>query len=87
MEKTDKSESTTPKRYEYQVVSIYSIFADSTDQADEFLAQAMEHSIFGDSVNISKSLVTRTEFADNGEKEAVWNHGTQSWTPTRFNLR
>jgi hypothetical protein len=82
-----ESESTTPKRYEYQVVSIYSIFADSTDQADEFLAQAMEHSIFGDSVNITKSLITRTEFADNGEKEAVWNRGTQSWTPTKFNLR
>jgi hypothetical protein len=87
MANMEKSESTTPKRFEYQVVSVYSIFADSTDQADEFLAQAMEHSIFGDAVNISKSLITRTEFTDNGEKEAVWNQGTQSWTPTRFNLR
>ena len=87
MEKTDKLESTTPKRYEYQVVSVYSIFADSTDQADEFLAQAMEHSIFGDSVNITKSLITRTEFTDNGEKEAVWNRSESKWEPTRFNLR
>lgn len=82
-----ESESTKGNRFEYQVVSIYSIFADSAEQGDELLSQAMEHSIFSDNVNITKSMITRTEFSDKGEKEAVWNHGTQSWTPTRFNLR
>jgi hypothetical protein len=87
MVKMAESESTTPNRYEFQVVTTYSIFADSDEQADAFLAHAMEHSIFSDNVNINKFTVTRTAFLENGEKEAVWNQSESKWEPTRFNLR
>lgn len=74
-------------RFTYQVVTEYSVFADSADAADESFKYATEEGVFSDNIKILRQLITKTEeLPDRGEKTWVWNSTLQRWDLTKYSL-
>lgn len=85
----DESELTTtsPKRFEYSVNTIYSVHADDGITADKLFDDAREKQIFTDQIIIAQEIVRRIEeVPDGGERHWVWNNTLAKWELSRYSL-
>jgi len=85
----DESELTTtsPKRFEYSVNTIYSVHADDGRAADKLFEDAREKQIFTDQIIIAQEIVRRIEeVQDGGERHWVWNNTLAKWELARYSM-
>lgn len=84
-----ESDSTTssPRRYEYTVNTIYSVHAEDGKAADKLFNDAYHGAEFSDGIIIAQEVIRRIEeIPDGGERHWVWNTTLNKWEITRYNL-
>lgn len=81
------STTSSPRRYEYTVNTVYSVHAEDGKAADKLFNDAYQGAEFSDGIIIAQEVIRRIEeIPDGGERHWVWNTTLNKWEITRYNL-